>query len=89
LVKVAVSESGPCSGQSQQKTSTSQPVVVVLSMPTNTGRLRSQSIMVFIVLDNAFDILANPYGTIIADYGDDYVDLFKKTHNNVKEEPAD
>ncbi|WP_408014321.1 OTU domain-containing protein, partial [Saccharopolyspora elongata] len=60
-----------------------------VNMPTNTGQLRSQSIMVLIALDNAFDILTNPYGIIIADYGDGYVDLFKKTDNNVKEEPAD
>jgi len=46
-------------------------------IPNNEGKLTPMMISVAVALDNAFDPVVNPYGTIVIDYGPLYVDIFR------------
>ncbi|GHH56444.1 WXG100-like domain-containing protein [Lentzea cavernae] len=65
-----------------------QFVQFVVTVPDGTGKPRKLPVVAMVLLDNAFDPVANPHGIITVDYGDDYLTLFEQpVKQEVTEDP--
>ncbi|GLY46794.1 hypothetical protein [Lentzea sp. NBRC 102530] len=63
-----------------------QFVRFVVSLPDGTGKPRKLPVAAMVLLDNAFDPVANRHGIVTVDYGDDYLAMFDQP---VKREAED